>query len=462
MADRNDSDVLTMLGRAATGLTLETMPPEVLQRSKQRVLDTIGCLVAGYNEGVSEAIREYVLGQGGKPEATLLPGGQKTTAALAGLAHATYIFGLELSDAAPRGTVHPGCEIVMIALALAERHGLGGAAILPAVVAGYETEIRFGRALHPHAFYKGWSTIGLLGSIGPAVTSAHMMGLDAERMGNTIGACLSLTPAATGRVSQGGSVKWVVGGHACSTGLFAAELGARGITGHRDVSGLWLKVISEEHHPERLTEGITSAGTFEEWEILSGVVTKYYAAVGPLAAAIEATFQLVDTHDIAADEVVEIHADCMRRTAMFNNPRPSSNHTARASLPFCLAVAVLTRDPRQLLGPAYQRLEDPAILAMADRVRITENEDYERRYPAQSLVRINIRMKNGESHTLEVDRSTIDRYLRPSDADIEGKFRMIATPVLGEIKTDTVVKLVQNMERMVDVTALIDALQPGK
>lgn len=453
-------DVLAMMGRATAGLTVQNLPPEVLQRSKQRVLDTIGCLVAGYEEGVSGAIRDYVLGQGGKPEATLLPGGQKTTAALAGLAHATYIFGLELSDAAPRGTVHPGCEIVMIALSLAEKLGLGGAVILPAVVAGYETEIRFGRALHPHAFYKGWSTIGLLGSLGPAITSAHMMGLDAEAQANAIGACLSLTPAHTGRVSQGGSVKWVVGGHACTTGLFAAEMAARGITGHRDVSGLWLKVISEEHHPERLTEGITPEGTFEQWEILSGVVTKYYAAVGPLAAAIEATFQLCEKHDIRAEDVTGIHTDCMRRTAMFNNARPHSNHTARASLPFCLAVAVLTRDPRQLLGPAYHRLTDPAILALADKVRITENEEYERRYPAQSLVRITISLKDGRSHTLEVDRSRIDRYLRPSDADIEGKFRLIAEPVLGRSKADAVVNIVREFEKEHSVTALIQALRP--
>ena len=143
------TDPLRVMGQAAARLRLDNLPDAVLQSARQRVLDTIGCLVAGYDAEMSAPIRSYVLAQGGKAEATLLPGGEKTTAALAGLAHATYIFGLELSDAAPRGTLHPGCEIVSIALAAAERAGLGGAAILPAVVAGYETEIRFGRAIHP-------------------------------------------------------------------------------------------------------------------------------------------------------------------------------------------------------------------------------------------------------------------------------------------------------------------------
>src|SRR5207253_6710145 len=93
--------------------------------------------------------------QAGTTEATLLPGGEKTTVSLACLAHATYMHGLELTDAAPRGTVHPGNEIVPAALAGAEKCRRDGAAVIAAVVAGYEVEIRFGRALFPSAFYRG-------------------------------------------------------------------------------------------------------------------------------------------------------------------------------------------------------------------------------------------------------------------------------------------------------------------
>ena len=432
-------------------------------RAKQRFLDTLGCLVAGYHDGLSSEIRSYVLAQGGKPEATLLPLGTKTTAGLAGLAHAAYIFGLELSDAAPRGTVHPGCEIVSIALAVAERENLGGAAILPALVAGYETEIRFGRALHPHAFYKGWSTIGLLGSIGPAVTAAHLMGLDAQKIGEAIGVVLSLTPAATGRVSQGGSVKWLVGGHACATGLLAADMAARGTKGNPDAVRIWLPAISEQNHPERLTEGISADGRFEQWELLSGVVTKYYATVGPIAAAIEATFRLIAAHDIDAARVAEVHAECSRRTAIFNEPHPKTDHAARGSLPHCLAVALLTRDPAHLLGPAYRpdALRDERTRALAAKVRVTENPDYERQYPARSLVRVTIAMSDGARHSVEVDRSEIGRYLEPTDEDIEGKFRMIAAPVLGAAKTGAVVAMVRKMETLPDVRSLVASLIPG-
>lgn len=454
-------DPLVLLGRAASGLRIDNLPPEVLQRSRQRVLDTIGCLVAGYNAGIAEQTRAYVLSQHGASEATLLPGGQKTTAALAGFAHATYIHGLELSDAAPRGTAHPGNEIVPAALALAERRGLGGAAILPAVVAGYEIEVRFGRALFPSAFYRGWWTPGLLGAIGAAVTGGHMIGLDGAGIDNAIGIALNIGPTAMARANEEGeSVKWVIGGQALTAGVLAAELAARGTKGMRDVAGGWLSVISDENHPERLTEGITADGKFAQWELLSGILTKHYATVGPLTASLDATFDLVAKHDIKADDIEEIHVECMRRTAVFNTRHPATEIAARASLPYCLAVAVCTRDPAQLLGPAFRpdMLRDDAVWAAAEKVRIVENEDYERQYPARSLARVTLRLRNGNTYSQEEDRSARARYLTPTDADIERKFRLIAAPVLGEAKTDRAIALVRRLETLPNVGELIEAL----
>jgi len=454
------NDTLQQLGRAAAGLRLTDLPAEGLQRAKQRVLDTLGCLVMGYHDGISSEIRDYVQAQGGRAEATLLPRGEKTTAALAGLAHAAYIFGLELSDAAPRGTVHPGSEIVSIALAVAERERLSGAAIIPALVAGYEIEIRFGRALHPSAFYKGWSTIGLLGILGPTVTSGHLLGLDAERMANAIGIALHLAPATTGRANQPGSVKWLVGGHACATGLLAAEMARRGTTGSRAVDA-WLKVISDDAHPQRLLEGIDADGRFTQWELLSGVVTKYYAAPGPIATPIEAMFMLLEKHAIRADDIERIDADCTRRTAIFSQPNPSDELEARGSLPHCLALAVCKRDPALLLGPGYREpmIQDPAIRAMAAKVRITANEAYESQYPARSLARITLHLRDGKSVSLEADRSEIRRYLEPTDADIEAKFRLIAQPVLGEQKTKRIVDIAFGLERAGDTRELMQAMQ---
>jgi 2-methylcitrate dehydratase PrpD len=456
---------LVVLGRAAAQLKLQNLPPEILFRAKQRVLDTIGCLVAGYEGGIAEEIRDYVLAQGGRAEATLLPGGQKTTASLVGLAHATYIHGLELSDAAPRGTAHPGNEIVPAVLAVAERRGLGGAAIIPAVVAGYEVEIRIGRALFPSAFYRGWWTPGLLGAIGPAVAAGHAMDLNAAGIHNALGIVLNLAPTAMIRANEeGNTIKWLIGGQACSAGLLAAEMAARGVQGMREMEHGWLRVIGNEIFPECLTEGIEADGSFTQWELLSGVVTKHYATVGPLFSALDATFDLIKEHGIRADAVEDIQVDCMRRTAVFSTRHPENEIAARASLPYCLGVALCMRDPAQLLGPAFRPecLTNRAVYAMADKVRIVENEDYEKQYPARSLARVTIRMRDGSLQSKEVDRTERGRYLNPTDADIEDKFRAICTSIIGKEKTDRVITLNRKLEFLSDVTEIIEALQIDK
>jgi len=123
---------------------------------------------------------------------------------------------------------------------------------------------------------------------------------------------------------------------------------------------------------------------------------------------------------------------------------------------------VCRRDPALLLGPAFRTevLTDKAVWAAAEKVRITENEDYERQYPARSLARVTITLRNGKSYTQEDDRSARGRYLTPTDADIEHYFRQVARPVLGGAKTDKVVALVGRLETLTDIGELIQALKP--
>jgi 2-methylcitrate dehydratase PrpD len=368
---------------------------------------------------------------------------------------------LELSDIAPRGTAHPGNEIVPTALSIAERDNLDGQALMAGIVAGYEIEIRFGRSVFPSAFYEGWWTPGLLGPIGVAMTAGRMMGFDAAKQANNLGIVLNLLPTATARANEeGGSVKWIIGGHATAAGLLAADMAAAGIGGMREIVEGWLPIVTTTNWPERLSEGIRADGSFEQYEILSGIITKHYSTVGPLTSALDATFDMILDHGIKADDVVEIEAECMKRTAVFNTVHPTNEVTARASLPYCLAVALLTGDRGQLVGPAFRQemLNNKAVHDIAQRVRIVENEEYERQYPAKSLARVTLKLKDGTSHSKEVDRSTRGRYLTPTNQDIESKFRLITEPILGVAAASRIVDKVWNLETMKNVSGLVKDL----
>jgi 2-methylcitrate dehydratase PrpD len=378
------------------------------------------------------------------------------------MAHATYMHGLELTDAAPRGTCHPGNEVVPPAIAMAEKFNRSGAEVLAAVVAGYEIEIRFGRSVFPSAFYRGWWTPGLWGGIGSAVAAASLMKLGATAMDNTIGIAVNLLPTAMMQANEEGeTIKWLLGGQSCVSGLVAAEMAARGVKGMRNVIGGFLPVIADKTLPTRLTEGIGADGKFTYWEVADGIVTKHYATVGPLFASLDAMFDLVAAHGLKANDVAAITVDAMKRTAVFNTVHPDNDVAARASLPFCLAVALHQQDQAALLGPAFRPevLRDPAIRATASKVKIVENDDYERQYPARSLARVTLTLNNGKTVSAEVDRSERGRYLNPTDADIEEKTRLLATPALGKAKTARLIELGRRFETLPDMNEVVDTLR---
>src|SRR5205085_7071457 len=130
------------------------------------------------------------------------------------------------------------------------------------------------------------------------------------------------------------TIKWLIGGQSSASGVLAAEMAARSVKGMREVVKGWLPVLADKTLPERLTGGIRADGTFEQWEILSGVLTKHYATVGPLTASLDAAFDLVEKHNINAEDIKEIHVDAMKRTAIFNTRHPKNEVAARASLPY--------------------------------------------------------------------------------------------------------------------------------
>ena len=109
---------------------------------------------------------------------------------------------------------------------------------------------------------------------------------------------------------------------------------------------------------------------------------------------------------------------------------------------------------------AQQKLRDRKIWETADKVKVTESDDYERQYPERSLARVTLRLHNGKSYSVESDRSANSRYLRPTDADIQRKFRLIATAVLGKSRADKVVSRVGQLEMLADVGELTEALRP--
>ncbi len=155
------------------------LPPEVAEKTKHHVLDTLAAMVSGSRLKPGTMATRFVRSQGGTPEALVVGSDLMTTAVNAAMANAMLAHADETDDSHAPSLTHPGCAIVPAALAVAERENAGGEALLRAVALGYDVGCRIGRAMGPRTErVRGHATHSIGPMFGAAAAAAGLTRLD--------------------------------------------------------------------------------------------------------------------------------------------------------------------------------------------------------------------------------------------------------------------------------------------
>ena len=127
-------------------LRYDMLPPELVQLTKQCILDTLGVILGASGlapEG--RVLAEFVESLGGRPESTILGFGKRAPAAWAAFVNGSLGHMLDYDDV---GGGHVSIATVPVGLAMAERLGPGvsGRELITAVAAGADLMTRIDRA----------------------------------------------------------------------------------------------------------------------------------------------------------------------------------------------------------------------------------------------------------------------------------------------------------------------------
>src|SRR5690349_13046164 len=208
---------------------------EVRHYARRHLLDTVGVMIAGAGGEVAtraEAVLSAVRPAGGIP----VPGRARRADLIdAAFLGGTAAHGIELDDGFRQGSVHPGCVVVPAVLALGYDRRITGAALIEAVVAGYEAEIAIGRACHPDLRQRGFHPAAAVGVFGSVMAAGKLRGLSADALANALGLAASSAAGLFAFVNGGGDIKRLHAGHAAREGLQAAPLAEQGVEGPPDV-----------------------------------------------------------------------------------------------------------------------------------------------------------------------------------------------------------------------------------
>ncbi len=214
-------------------LNYNDLSDDVIDRTKYLLLDYIGVAARGSLSDSSIPIFRLVQDLDKTAEGAVVIGTNiKVSPPYAALANGTAAHSLELDDVVNEASLHPAVAIIPAAMAAAQLASCSGKEFLAAIVIGYEVAIKLGIALDPAAHYaRGFHPTGTCGTMGAAITSAKILGLNQSAMTNALGIAGSMAAGSMEFLSDGSFTKRLHPGWAAHSGMMAALLAGNDFTG---------------------------------------------------------------------------------------------------------------------------------------------------------------------------------------------------------------------------------------
>jgi 2-methylcitrate dehydratase PrpD len=436
------------------GLSHAGLDAEVRHYARRHLLDTVGVMIAGAGGDVAtraEAALVAVRGGGRIP----VPGRARRADLLdAAFLGGTAAHGIELDDGYRQGSVHPGCAVVPAVLAVAYDMGASGAAVIEAIVSGYETTIAIARACHPDLRRRGFHPTGACVVFGAAAAVAKLRALPASRIADAIGIAASSAAGLFAFVNGGADIKRLHAGHAAREGLQAALLAAQGVQGPPDVLECrdgFMQAFAFGDVRSAKPIALPPAVAFG----ITDCYIKPYACCRHIQPAVEALIGLCRDKGISPDEVARIDVDTYRIAAEHAHTGWDDYASAQLSFPYLIGLALRFGSIR-LEHFTDEMRRDPAFGEIARKLNVTATAEVDRLYPQLRPARVKVTTARG-LFTRHADEALGSRLVPLDDAGLRAKFDELAGPVLSPARTAALADRLWNIETCTDVRAVVEA-----
>jgi 2-methylcitrate dehydratase PrpD len=435
--------------RRTRGYRWAGLPGPVIELARQCVLDYFAVALAGSREPVVNILIEDAMDRGASGTASLVGRGERLELYEAALVNGAAAHALDYDDFNEAASGHVSSPILSALVPLAERRAASGAALIEAFVVALETMGRLGRLVQPGHGRRGFHTTATLGCIAAAAGAAAMMDLDEERTAHAYG--IAATSAAGLVASFGTMAKPLHAGRAAMSGLQAARLAARAVTGRTDVLEAARGFASA--HGDGLDAVAALADPPHGFHLFSQIF-KYHASCGPTHSAIEAALR-VRARNPDADAIERVIVRTGPAASVCNIPSPRTALELKFSLRGTVAMALSGVDTADPLSFSDAAAADPAGCALRERVRIELGGG--------------VPDKHSELEVLFRDGRRLTERARsvPENGDLEGQWQRLsakalrlASRTLGEERAHALVALLRNLDSTVSLDDLLSAARP--
>lgn len=464
-----DKSISRIISEFSVNLKYKDLPENVIYEVKRYLYDSIGCAFGAMGTKDVNILRDIYKDAGGKPESTLIGFGDKLPAISTSLVNSLMIRALDYNDIYWKEDPSHPSDIIPAALSMGEKVEASMEEVITAIVLAYEFEQRLCEYAVPGIRERKWHHATLTQFVSPIV-AGKVLKLTADQMVNAIGISGShnhtIGCPTAGKLTM---MKNTVDPMATQSGVVAALMAEKGFSGTEavfegkegfmDCFGGW-DVKKQEVKPvmmqgrERMDEW--------KWDIdrLTGELGKNYKILEcsmkafPTEALththISATLKVVTNNNISYDQIKAVTVTTIARACdILFDPhkyRPESRETADHSLPYCIAAALVDH---KITTQSFseEKLKDPRIWEVIDKIHGEASEEFEKMFPAKQPSKVVIETNDGRKFSEYLEYPKGDPREPMTAEDLDNKFEGLAENKLTKERMVELKETIFNCEK---------------
>lgn len=439
------------MARTVSAITLEDLPPAVVDKAKVCMMDIIGCAFESRNLPWSVQAKALAAPASGAG-ATIIGSPQAVVHGDAAFANAVMGHGLVREDMHAGSISHLGIVVLPTLLALAQLATVNGRDFIAATVVGYEVGGQVGRAVMDAEIARIHRPTGVTGPVAAAAAGARLLGLDAEQAASAIALGANTTLGYNQWAHTGGSEMFFHPGFAARNAVTAARLaqaGAFASPSALDGEAGLLAAFKKRSAASRIE-------LFREAPEILAVYHKPVPACNFAQTACQAALRVANGKSLDPARIASIRIRVPRAGAMY----PGCDYTgpfahilqAKMSIQYNVAAALL-------LGSVSERnftlLSDARLHRLIGLMKLEIDDAMTRAYPG---------LQGGEVEVTDVEgtvqRMRLDDVVNATPEDVRQRFRAAVAEGLGAERAAQVEAFLDQLELQADVGALGALLQP--
>ncbi|MBT7944043.1 MAG: MmgE/PrpD family protein [Alphaproteobacteria bacterium] len=457
------SDITRQIAEFAAAISHESVPADATQRTQMLVMDNVGIALRAQHDAESTpALIRGAMALGLDGGNSVAIGDRRGfTPAGAALINGTLAHSLDFDDTHAASSLHPSAPIVPAALAAAEMTGADGEELIPAIIAGYEIQIRLSKALGPSDHYdRGFHPTATCGAFGAAAAAGRLFCLDADQMALAFGIALSQSAGSMQFLVDGAWTKRFHVGHAAMCGLMAATFAREGFRGAVDAfegKAGFFHAYAPDSEPSKAVEGLG-----QDWETL-GIAVKPYPSCRYSHAALDALIDLRAANDIQPDEVEAVDIGLPETGwKIIGDPvetkqNPKSVVDGQFSMAFCAAVAL--REGGLAWDDYAKHINDNKTLELCRKVNAAPDAKAEAEFPDNLSGVVRLKTARGDFEAfVAVPKGEPDNFL--SAAELRAKFDGLVSPYLPPARVDELATRLLAIAQEDDINEVLRLTRP--